>query len=300
MANVLLHVGFPKAGSTFLQNWFNEHPEIYFQPKYVAQGFYNAWKLADDVQHNEKVWENFVLTCEDLMLWQGRPFWYGLTGTEQYDYRSFQNRMCETLHGLFPKAKVLMITRGYSTIFSSIYAQYISMGGTLSCEEMMKTHEEMFSTFLDYNYAINLYREKFGHENVIVLPYELLKENPLKFRLLIEENLVIHNKFDFSLKKENASMDEKNLNAYFHVSRLVFRTLKPLPNNLQIKLYSIYCNLIRARVPHPILNFLSKYISVTISLYGTEEIMLRMKGKAEVLKNEVYHQPYLKEYLIEV
>lgn len=298
MARILLHVGFPKAGSTFLQEWFKDHPEIYYQPKYVAQGFYNAWQLARDVQNSDTSFENYVYSCEDLMLWQGRPYWYGLTGTEPYNYRSFQNRICETLNGIFPTAKVLMVTRGYRTIFPSIYAQYVSMGGTFSCDELMKTHEEMFTTFLDYDYIIDLYRKKFGYENVIILPYELLKENPLKFLSLIEQQLNISRPFEFPYKRINAAMDEKNLNAYYRTSRFVFRLLKPFSHDLQIKLYLLYCKVIRAKVPHPFLTFVSKFLKKTISLDGTEEIILKMKGKAEILRNEVHHQPFLKEYLI--
>ena len=299
MANVLLHVGFSKAGSTFLQNWFKNHPEIYFQPKHIAQGFYNAWQLADDLQQSEKVYENFVLTCEDLTLWQGRPDWYGLTGSEAYDYRVFQDHMCRTLYALFPNAKVLMITRGYDTLFSSIYAQYISMGGVQSCEQMMSTNEKMFTTFLDYNYSIDLYRKTFGNKNVVVLPFELLKENPKEFQSLIEEHLTIHQKFDFPFEKENASMNSKNLNAYYRTSKLIYGLLKPFPRKLRTKFYLTYCNVIRAKVPHPALNYISSYLKQTINLGGTEKIISLMKGNAEILRSEKLYQKYLTQYLVE-
>lgn len=299
MANILLHVGFPKAGSTFLQKWFKEHPEIYYQPKHIAQGFYNAWQLADDLQHSNRVYENYVLSCEDFMLWQGRPNWYGLTGTGEYDYRIFQQRICETLFSLFPNAKVLLITRGYQTVFSSIYAQYISMGGVQSCEEMMRVNEKMFTTFFDYNYAIDLYRNTFGPGNVVVLPFELLKDNPQKFQAIIEKQFSIKQKFDFTTEKENSSMDVKNLNAYYRTSRFVYQLLKPFPHHLQTKLYLKYCDIIRAKVPHPALQFLASFLRETIQLNGTDSIVSLMKGKAEIFREEELYQPYLSQYLID-
>lgn len=298
MANVLLHVGYPKAGSTFLQTWFKEHPEIYFQPKNIAQGFYNAWQLADDVQQRGKVWDNFVLTCEDLMLWQGRPNWYGLTGSEPYDYRAFQEHICKNLYALFPGAKVLLITRGYSTVFDSVYAQYISMGGVQSCETFMRVNEKMFTTFFDYNYSVELYRSVFGASNVVLLPFELLKEDPDKFQSLLENLLSLRHRFNFPATKENSAMNRACLNAYYRTSRLVYHLLKPFPGNLQTKWYLKYCEVIRAKVPHPALEFLAPYLRETIRLSGTEKIISVMKGKADVLGSEPLYQSYRSDYLI--
>jgi hypothetical protein len=299
MSQLLLHIGYPKAGSTFLQQWFDKHPEIYFQPKYMAEGFYHAWQLADYIQHVEKVPENFVLSCEDFMLWQGRPYWYGLTGTEPYDYRTFQNKICETLYNIFPTAKVLMITRGYTTVFASIYAQYISMGGTLSCMELMKRNEEMFTTFLDYSYTINLYQKKFGKDNLVVLPYELLNENPEEFLSLIEAQLTIKSKFNFTFQKLNASMSEAELSAYHKTSRLLFSVLKPFSKSLQIKIYSAYCNAVRAQKPHPVMAFISKFVSGKVDMNACTQMAYAMKGKAEILRSEKYHQNYLLDYMID-
>jgi hypothetical protein len=207
--------------------------------------------------------------------------------------------MSKTLYAIFPHAKILLITRGYSTVFDSVYAQYISMGGIQSCEDFMSINQKMLSTFYDYNYSIDLYRRTFGKENVVVLPFELLKDNPQEFQRLIEQQLSIRQKFDFPAEKGNASMDRNNLNAYYHASRLVYNLLQPFPESLQTKLYLKYCAVIRAKVPHPALQFVSRFLKKTIQLDGTGRIVSLMKGKAEIFRDEELYQPYLSQYLID-
>lgn len=300
MSHVLIHIGFPKSGSTYLQKWFEEHPEIYYQPKYIAQGFYHAGELARYLQLTEKVAQNFVLSSEDITLWGGNPNLYGLRRLEPYNYRKFQNRMCETLYTIYPTSKVLIVTRGYLSIFTSIYAQYIRIGGTLSYTELFQYNEQLFTTSLDYSYVIDLYRKKFGIENVIILPYELLLEKPVMFLSMIEKRLDIKEKFDLAIGKVNASLSNKELSTYYNISCLVFRLLKPFSKNMQIRMYLHYTNFIRTKKAQSFLKWISGFISEPLVMNEESDIILLMKGKAEILRDEELYGQYLKEYLIEL
>ncbi|HFC11873.1 MAG TPA: hypothetical protein ENJ56_03440, partial [Anaerolineae bacterium] len=47
MANLnrlLIHIGYPKAGSTYLQNWFEQHPAFQFSHGGIL-GFDDIWQL---------------------------------------------------------------------------------------------------------------------------------------------------------------------------------------------------------------------------------------------------------------
>jgi hypothetical protein len=43
-AKHLIHIGYPKAGSTFLQAWFEQHPELCYAPGGLG-GFYNIYEI---------------------------------------------------------------------------------------------------------------------------------------------------------------------------------------------------------------------------------------------------------------
>jgi hypothetical protein len=312
MSQTLLHIGFAKSGSTYLQQWFEKHPAMYFQPKHIAGGFYHGWELAKYAQNAGHAPENYVISCDDISIWkgdvqlgpndfsarQGDSHILGLRGTAPYDYRSYQNMICEMLYGIYPTAKILIVTRGYTTIFKSIYAQYIGMSGTFTFAEMTAANPGMFTTLLDYTFVIELYRKKFGHNNVIVLPYELLRDDLPRFLSLIEQQLNITEKFESDRDKVNAAMDDKILYVYRYVSRLVYGLLKPLPLHVGAKFYGLYMKLVMDRKLHNLFAGISRKTDKKINLEGLDEIVASMKGKAEVLREEPLYQPYLKEYLL--
>jgi|GEM_PF-5080405 len=44
MRGHLIHIGFPKSGSTFLQEWFRQHPQLFYAPGGLG-GFYNVYEI---------------------------------------------------------------------------------------------------------------------------------------------------------------------------------------------------------------------------------------------------------------
>jgi hypothetical protein len=299
MSQILLHIGFGKSGSTYLQQWFEKHPAMYFQPKHIAGGFYHSWELAKYIQYNDQAPQNFVLSCEDLLVWQGEPYVFGLRGTRPYDHRKFQDQMCEALHGLFPTAKILIITRGYTTVYKSIYNQYLPTGGTLTFKELLLNMRDMFTIMFDYTYVVNLYRQKFGAGNIILLPFELLKNDHVKFLSLIEQQMKIEQTFAFLPDKVNAGYPIRILQAHFKLSKLVHKLLLPLPYSWRDRIYIRYSKMLRSIQPHPLTVFISKFIKEQpINWDGMDELLDELKGKAEILRAEELYQPYLKEYLL--
>ena len=298
MANILIHIGYAKAGSTYLQQWFHSHPGMYFQPVQHANGFFNAWEMARFAQNAGQAPENFVLSCEGISLWEGNAHILGYRGTVPYNYRNYQDVICEMLYRLYPTAKTLIVTRGYTTIFKSIYAEYISKSGTFTFREILAENPGMLDTLLDYSFVIELYRKKFGPDNVIVLPYELLRDDASAFLSIIEQQLNITDKFEFNPGIVNAAPDDKMLYVIRRVSLLVYGLLKPLPPHLGTKLYSRYMKLVVDRRLLNLFNGLSKINNKKISLDGIDEMVASMKGKAGIFRNEPLYQPYLKEYLL--
>lgn len=297
MAKVLIHIGYPKAGSTYLQNWFAQHPAMFYHPIGVT-GFYNTHDISRYAEKTEKIHECFVLSSEHLSLWKGDADIVGLRNTKIYDLEGYQYRITETLHSLYPHAKILIVTRGYASIFPSFYSQYVSGGGTLTFREVLDEFGIYFNMVYNYSFIVNRYREVFGTENVLAMPYELLRDNPVQFTSLIEEAVGVKEKFTFPPEKINPALDRKILQAYFKFSNFLYRMVQPFPYSFRRKVFMHYIYKLNHTKPHPLMKFLSKFTKQEISHQGMNEMVQTFKGKSEIFRNEKLYRPYLKEYLL--
>ncbi|MDB5281422.1 MAG: hypothetical protein JWO06_497 [Bacteroidota bacterium] len=293
---MLIHIGYPKAGSTYLQTWFGKHPSMYYNPTSVA-GFYSSWDLSRYAATPGKMHECFVLSSEHLSLWRSDVDIVGLKGTVFYDVKAYQQKLCETLHNLFPHAKVLIVPRGFTSMFPSFYSQYVSSGGIQTWAEIHAQFAEFFSYSYDYTRVIKLYREIYGAENVLVLPYELLRADPAKFTAIIEDAMGVKEKYVLP-DKVNASLDKKVLASYRKVNRFMCAVLKPFPYSFQRLVYYYYIQKLEAKKPHPFMQFLTRFSNEEVNINGVEETLKVLKGKAEILRNEKLFEPYLSEYLL--
>jgi hypothetical protein len=297
MSKVLIHIGFPKAGSTYLQTWFGENPGCFYNGKSIA-GFSNAHDISKYAVPPDPIHEWFVLSNEDLSVWRGEPDIVGLKSTKLYDFKGYQSKLCQTLYALYPGAKVMIITRGCTTLFPSFYSQYLCGGGTSVFSELMQNYGQFFSLGYDYTHIIELYRSTFNAGNVKVLPYELLRADPATFISEIEAWMGISKPFKITSEKINASLDNKTLTAYRKVSRLLYQLIKPLPYSFQKYIYGYYMMVLNGKKPHPFMKFIARFANNEINLDGLDEVMKTLKGKAEILRHEEIYQPYLKEYLL--
>lgn len=297
MASVLLHIGYIKSGSTYLQHWFKAHPAMYYQSHGVT-GFFNTASINFYAENKEPVHECFVLSSEDLSVWKGGGDLIGIRQPPYYEPRHYQDKVCKTLKAVYPQGKVLIVTRGYTSIIASFYAEYLNGGGTLKFEELQQIFGEFLAQMLDYSYVVKIYRETFGEDDVIVLPYELLRDKPADFLDIIEARVGIQQKFAFSADKVNAAMDWQTLAAYRKVSSVLLSATKVLPKNWQRNIYHWYSNKLYTQRPLPIMDFIAKFVSNDINLQGSDELLKKLEGRAELLRSEPLYQAYLKDYLL--
>lgn len=296
MSGVLIHIGYPKSGSTYLQRWFELHPSFFWKHRGVT-GFFISHDISRYAEKHNSLHSYFVLSCEELSSWKGDVDIVGMKDTVMYDVRQYQNNLAHTLKRIYPQAKILIVTRGYTTFFHSMYNELRMGGGVLSYPELHEKYIEFFKTTYDYSYVVNLYRTVFGHENVIVLPFEMLHDNPSSFTGIIEEALGIERAFTIGRDKVNASLDQKTLTAYRTVSNLVYEGIKPLPYNMKRWLYWSYIQWIKKKKPNPFLHFIGKFMQAE-DLSAVQQTVEAMRGRAEILRDEPLYQPYLKEYLL--
>ncbi|HEX8224160.1 MAG TPA: hypothetical protein VF605_10120 [Allosphingosinicella sp.] len=188
----LLHVGYPKTGSKFLQRWFGAHPDLGFSDWGIA-GFRDAHALMAAAARPLPPW--YVTSHEALLtpLPDYEDFGAG-GGAAVLPTRDAQRAACIRLTALFPASHVLIVTRGYETLIRSFYAEMVVGGASYGfgdfCQSLLAQVEGGTDVF-DFDAAIDAYGARFGEERLLVLPFELLRDRPDEFLGAIEARLGI-------------------------------------------------------------------------------------------------------------
>lgn len=220
MTRHLIHIGFPKTGSSFLQEWFKRHPQLRYLHGRVA-GIDNVFAfLSESFEASQPPWR--VTSAEAFAVPNpnggGLPeMGFNWTGE---DLAAAQRRTCAMLAGLFPNAYILVVTRGFLGQAISSYSQFVRVGGCHSYEELMQ-RPNLGAYEWNYDELIALYRAAFG-DRVIVMPYELLAEDQDAFLREIERRLDIDH-HTFSNERVNPGLSEAQLRWYPRISRQVQR-----------------------------------------------------------------------------
>jgi len=181
---ICFHIGYHKTASSWLQfNVFPKCPDICFlnPPGDKYREHFRQQVLFDDDfsfdlegagsdfyaeidkkrKNNQKV---ILLSEEDL------------SGHMYNGYNS--RRHADRLKSLAPAAKIVIVIRRQQDYVRSAYSFYVKRGGALSPGRWMKDIEIPASQIigkLNYHKLIEYYFSIFGKENVLVLPYELIK-----------------------------------------------------------------------------------------------------------------------------
>lgn len=192
----LLHVGYHKTGSTWLQRglfadegagfcfpWDKERDTrpafvlvnpFEFDPKETAERF--APGLAATAERGLVA----VLSNERLA---GSPFAGG------FDARAIAERLAST----FPEGMVLIVIREQRRMVESTYRQYVKVGGAESAKRFLHpptrgpSRVPLFNLrHFEYHHVIGAYQQLLGPERVLVLPVEMLAADPQGFAASIQ------------------------------------------------------------------------------------------------------------------
>lgn len=189
---MLIHVGYPKAASTWLQN-------IVFSDENA--GFYAPWGLPSGEATEQFVIANaFKFSAEKAL----QAFASGLAEAQrrnlvpvisQETLIGSQIRGCywgkevaDRIASTFPKAKILIVIREQKATILSSYREHIKMGETTPLDRFIGAYDRKPGfgppcqlDYLEYDRTIAYYHNLFGIENILVLPFELLKHNRQDF-----------------------------------------------------------------------------------------------------------------------
>ena len=293
MTGHLIHIGLPKAGSTFLQGWFAAHPQIGYRPAGIA-GCGNVFDLEGEAlaSHRALRWrvtsnEGLSAPCADRMDGDIR---YGREGRSSIAKE--QARVCRLLDDTFRGATVLVVTRGFRSVMLSAYSEYVRTGGSETWVEGLQPPHRDYPW--QYDKLLGLYRKAFGADRVIVLPFELLRDAPADFLGELERRLGL-DAFPYSSPPANVAASAAELIWYPRFTRIVQRVAQPESRWDRLYRRLLYrgrlaplAQLVQKLRPHP--------------LPTAEEIdeafLAQFRGSAELLRAEPLFRPYLADYLL--
>ena len=299
----LIHIGYPKAGSTFLQAWFERHPELCYQPGGIG-GFRDVYELA---RPSERRCRYFVTSYEGLSTPQKSAgdvnLFYGGAEADLDDRRrESQAGVCSLLKSLFPHSRILIVTRGFQGMILSGYSQYIRMGGRLQlkamCGELADHLRNDTLHFYDLDDLIELYRKEFGEENVIVLPFELLRDDEENFLLVLEERLGLKH-IGIKLGRVNPSLSPEELYWYPLISRTVSAMASRLGPERFKRVYRWYISKTMENRLRGAIRLVSKFrpsARITEDDFPSE-VLEHCRGKAAQICKQPLYEPYGDEYL---
>lgn len=178
--NIIIHIGFPKTATTWLQK--NFFPKVqnyeYFLPRVSNVEIIGVDPM--DPLYNPGKWkqkDNIIISNENFL---------GVGRISGFIRIGLANRLKE----IFPEAHIVLFIRNQIDLIGSEYSWSIKNAGcTFSPEKFIRfKNPHWHNTFFAYkphhlmfDRVINLYKELFGDDHVHVFLYEDLKENPKEF-----------------------------------------------------------------------------------------------------------------------
>lgn len=191
MDGPLIHIGYHKAASTVLQDQFFTDPSSPFrvppEPRHMlVQRFVVPQPMTFDVgaaqAHYAEILQQAEQQGQTAVLSHERFSGYPPSGG--FDCTIIANRLQRT----FPQARILIVVREQVGNIFSMYSQYITDGGDMSLKDYLARPQPflkrvpVFSEeFYRYHRLLSLYRQKFGADRVLCLPFEQLVKQPDEF-----------------------------------------------------------------------------------------------------------------------
>lgn len=178
--NVLLHVGYHKTGTTWLQRHVFNKTELGLVSPMSIKETTDLIVLPNELDFSAQACDAAVAEAlsrlpakNPLPVFSNERF-SGHPHSGGYDSKIIADR----LKALFPEARILICIREQKKVILSCYNQYIKKGGATSIASYLNVSDRTRVPLFDFRYfmyhrLIGYYQTLFGRENVLVLPYEL-------------------------------------------------------------------------------------------------------------------------------
>lgn len=186
----LIHIGYHKTASSWLQRRvFPNAPSLHYAAGPHEPGsplrnlFFETNSFDYDPDKARKFLEPRIKDPGDRVPVISHERFSGGPYSGGHDSKLTAHR----LHEIFPDARILLVIREQSDMLLSMYKQYIQAGGGASFSQFItpRTGAGSIASFrldyLEYHRLIGCYQRLFGADDVLVLPYEILRRDPADF-----------------------------------------------------------------------------------------------------------------------
>lgn len=188
---ILLHIGYHKTGSTYLQDHFFKplngfSSEIGQNRTRIVRDFVFPDNFYFDSRECRALYQPFIdnATERGLCFVLSHERLSGYPPSGGYDRALIAQRLAQT----FPESRVLIIIREQVSLIRSIYSQSITDGGDLSLSRFLQSPEPKLGRspgfrkeVYEFDRLISHYTQLFGEENVLVLPFEMMVQDLADF-----------------------------------------------------------------------------------------------------------------------
>ena len=191
--SVLIHVGFHKTATSFLQTeffsqtqlGFHQYPRLYCT-KLVHEDLASLSPFDKLASHTIKELRQFAHDAakKGLLAVISHERLSGYPASGGFDSKQILDHIKE----IFPNASILIIIREQISLIQSVYSQIITDGGGYSLRNFLNSVEpeiirmpQFRRSFYEFDKYIDYCHTLFGKDHVLTLPYEFLLENYAEF-----------------------------------------------------------------------------------------------------------------------
>ncbi len=228
----IIHVGYPRAGSKFLQrNIFPHIKELsYLNYQFLENEDKQIVKeVLQEVVYRNKIMMDYSKMRKEINWITNK---YNLISNENFicDIKLKDNWVnqatlnCEKLKELFPKAKIILVIRNQIDMIESFYREELTIGTQFTFKEYFEYLQKNFLLdIFKYSKVLQMYFDSFGKKNVKVI----LFDNLVKKSILKEFQDFLKCSFDQSninFIKTNYSMSDSALRLIKFISKFMSKT----------------------------------------------------------------------------
>ena len=280
----LFLIGLPKAGTTSLFNYLNEHSEIFLADNKEPHFFNTDTNNQKNLDNIDKYLKIFIDAKDEKYIGEGSTH-YSMSDSAPLNIKNFS-----------PKSKIIIMLRKPSDLIYSAYYQNVYNGieNAKSFEEALKledfrkqnvnskisyadSYHLLYSRFVQYEKYLKNYFNAFGRENVLVILFDDFKKNTEREYIKVLNFLSLEPEAAITFSQYNASKE---------VQSEVLRNILRKPPKLLIAFSKIF---FPRKTRRFILTFFkrknTKYVEKEKISLNTEK-MLTLKYTPEVEKLE--------------
>jgi len=191
----IIHIGFPKTGTTSLQrNFFSKHPEIIYRGqtyqshelrRLVEVDLLSKSEFEYDKDLVKKIFREEIAKVEEqetgnVFIFSHEAFTY-----HSDSYATDMAEIARRLHDISPEAKIIITIRRQDEMLKSLYKQAVKGGCYINFSSYLDYYKSVyhmsFLPLLKYIPIIKHYERLFGKRKVFVQCFEEMKENSLDY-----------------------------------------------------------------------------------------------------------------------